>query len=130
MVQLALRVEKLTGEKRSRGSFQKRKGLDFTSKQSSKKSRSSDSFGNSFRSGTNSVSSLQSIPSSQPSKLRTSPQGFDFRGRTMTKRSPRCQQYHTGTCGMPQVCFQCGQIGVKSFYLMMSWIGLMGQSLA
>ena len=48
VVQLALRVEKLTRERRSQGSFQKRKGLGFTSEQSSKKSRSSDSFENSF----------------------------------------------------------------------------------
>ena len=31
VVQLALRVEKLTRERRSQGIFQKRKGLDFTS---------------------------------------------------------------------------------------------------
>ena len=38
VVQLALRAEKLTGERRSRGNFQKRKGFGFIPGQSSKKS--------------------------------------------------------------------------------------------
>ena len=37
----------------------------------------------------------------------------------MTEKCTRCRQYHTGTCGTPQVCFRCGQIGhVKRFYPM------------
>ena len=47
VVQLALRAEKLTGERKSRGNFQKRKGFGFIPGQSSKKSRSSDSSENS-----------------------------------------------------------------------------------
>ena len=61
VVQLAFRAEKLIGERRSRGSFQKRKGFGFTSGQSSKKSQSSDSSENSSGSGTDSVSLPQSI---------------------------------------------------------------------
>ena len=38
VVQLALKVEKLTGERMSRGKFQKKKGFGFVSGQSSKKS--------------------------------------------------------------------------------------------
>ena len=57
VVHLALRAEKLTGERRSRGNFQKRKGFGFIPRQSSKKSRSSDSSENSSGSGTDSVSS-------------------------------------------------------------------------
>ena len=90
VVQLAFRAEKLIGERRSRGSFQKRKGFGFTSGQSSKKSRSSDSFENSFGSRTDCVGSPRFIQSPQPSKLGMSPQGFTFRGRPMTERCPRC----------------------------------------
>ena len=57
IVQLALRAEKLTGERMSRGKFQKRKGFGFVSGQSSKKSRSFESFGNSSGFETDSVSS-------------------------------------------------------------------------
>ena len=57
IVQLALRAEKLTSERMSRGNFQKRKGLGFVFGQSSKKSRSSESSGNSSGSETSSVSS-------------------------------------------------------------------------
>ena len=64
VVQLALTVEKLIGERMSRGSFQKRKGFGLMSGQSSKKSRSFESFGNSFGSETGSISSAQSIRSS------------------------------------------------------------------
>ena len=90
MVQLALRVEKLTSERRSRGSFQKRKGLGLLSGQSSKKSHSSESFENPSESETDSVSSSQSIRSPQSSKLGTSPSSFAFRGRTMSKRFLYC----------------------------------------
>ena len=90
MVQLALRTEKLTRERRSRGSFKKRKAVGFIFGQSSKKSRSSDSSKNFFKLGTDSVNSPQSIQSPQPSKLGTSPQGSTFRGGTMTKRCPHC----------------------------------------
>ena len=61
MVQLALRAENLTGERRSRGSFQKRKGFGFISEQSSKKCRSSNSSENSSSSGTDFVSSPQAF---------------------------------------------------------------------
>ena len=47
----------------------------------------------------------------------------------MSERCPRCRQFHTGTCGAPQLCFQCGQAGyVKKFCPMMSGIGLGGQT--
>ena len=51
VMQLALRTEKLTGERMYRTNFQKRKGFNFVFGQSSKKSRSFDSFGNSSGSG-------------------------------------------------------------------------------
>ena len=57
MVQLALRAEKLTGERISWSNFQKRKGFSFVSGQSSKKSKISESSGNSFGSGFGLVSS-------------------------------------------------------------------------
>ena len=63
VVQLALKVEKLTSERMSRGSFQKRKSFGFMSGQSSKKSRSSNFFGNSSRFGTGSISSPQTTRS-------------------------------------------------------------------
>ena len=44
VLQLALRVEKLTGERMSQSNFQKRNGFSFVSGQSSKKSRSFESF--------------------------------------------------------------------------------------
>ena len=91
VVQLTLRVKKFIGERKFRGSFQKRKGLGFTSRQSLKKSRNFNSFGNFFGSGTDFVNSPQSIQSPQPSKLGTSPQDFAFRGKMMTKRCPRCR---------------------------------------
>ena len=43
VVQFALRDEKITNERMSRGNFKKRKGFNFMSKQSSKNSQSSDS---------------------------------------------------------------------------------------
>ena len=47
----------------------------------------------------------------------------------MLERCLRYRQYHTGTCGTPQVCFQCGQTGhVKRFCLMVSGISSVGQS--
>ena len=61
VVQLALRAEKHTRERRSRVVFKKQKGFGFTFGQSSKKSCSSDFSKNSSSSGTNFVSSPQSI---------------------------------------------------------------------
>ena len=58
VVQLALRVEKLFGERMSQGKFQKMKGFGFVSGQSSKKSQSFESSENSSRFGTNFVSSF------------------------------------------------------------------------
>ena len=60
VVQLALRAEKLTGEKMFQSNFQKRKGFSFMSSQSSKKSRSSNFSGNSSGSGFGYISSPQS----------------------------------------------------------------------
>ena len=57
VAQLALRVEKLVNKIGAKGKFQKRKGFGFMFGQSSKKSRSSESSGNSSRSGAESVSS-------------------------------------------------------------------------
>ena len=61
VVQLALRVEKLTGERMSQSNFQKRKGFGFMSSQLSKKCRSSESSGYSFGFGFGSFISPQSI---------------------------------------------------------------------
>ena len=57
MVQLALRVEKLTNERGAKGKFQKRKGFGFMSGQSSKKSKSSKSSRNSSGLGAKSIRS-------------------------------------------------------------------------
>ena len=57
MVQLTLRAKKLANERGVKGKFQKKKGFGFTSGQSSKKSRSFESSGNSSRSGAESVNS-------------------------------------------------------------------------
>ena len=91
IVQLALKEEKLTSESMSRGKFQKRKGFGFVSGQSSKKSRSSESFSNSSGSRTNSVSSPQTLRTLQPSRLGISPLSSAFRGRMMFERCPRCK---------------------------------------
>ena len=88
VIQLVLRTKKLIGERMSWGKFQKRKRFRFMSGQSSKKSRSFKSFDNSFGSKTNSVSSLQTFKSPQPSKLGMSPPNFTFRGRMMSERCP------------------------------------------
>ena len=64
MVQLALREEKLTSERMSQRKFQKIKGFGFVLGQSSKKSCSFESSGNSSESGTDSVSSPQTFRSS------------------------------------------------------------------
>ena len=61
VVQLALRAEKLTSERMSRGKFQKRKGFGFVSGQSSKKRRNFESFGNSSESRIDSISSPQTL---------------------------------------------------------------------
>ena len=55
--QLALRAEKLTNERVVKGKFQKKKGFGFMSGQSSKKSKSFESLGNSSGSGADLVSS-------------------------------------------------------------------------
>ena len=62
-MQLALRVDKLTSEIMYQGKFQKRNGFGFVFGQSSKKSRSSNSFGNSSGFGIDSIGFLQSIRS-------------------------------------------------------------------
>ena len=47
----------------------------------------------------------------------------------MTKRCLNSRQFHTDTCGMPYVCFHCGQIGhVKRFCPLLNGSGLVGQS--
>ena len=61
VVQLALRVEKLTDERMSRDSFQKRKEFGFMSGQSSKKSHSFESSKNYCRSRIDSFCFPQSI---------------------------------------------------------------------
>ena len=105
VVQLALRADKLTNEKMAKGKFQKRNGFGFMSGQSSKKSRSSESSGNSFGSGAESISSLQIFRSPQPSRFGTSPFSTTFRGRAISERCPRCRQFHFGACNAFQLCF-------------------------
>ena len=61
---MALRAEKLISERLAKGKFQKRKSFGFVSGKFSKKSRSSESSGNSFGLGANSVSSPQTFRSS------------------------------------------------------------------
>ena len=46
VVQLALRAKKLTSERMSQGKFQKRKGFEFVSRQSSKKNHKFESLDN------------------------------------------------------------------------------------
>ena len=124
-----MRVEKLIGERLSRNNFQKRKGFNFVSGQSLKESKSSNSSSNSSGSRSDSISSPQSFRSLQLSKLGTSPPDSTLRGRMMTKRYPYCKQFHTGTCGKPQVCFHYGQTGhVKRFCLLLSGFGFVGKS--
>ena len=53
VMQLALRVEKLTSERLAKGKFQKRKSFGFMSRQPSKKSRSSEFSKNSSGSSAN-----------------------------------------------------------------------------
>ena len=60
IVQLALRVKKLTSEVLARESF-KRESFGFMSAQPSKKNRSSESSSNSFGSRANSVNSAQTF---------------------------------------------------------------------
>ena len=84
VVQLTLRVKKLTNERVAKGKFQKKKGFGFMSGQSSKKSRSSESSGNSSGSGAKSISSPQIFWSPQPSKLGISPPNIASRGRAMS----------------------------------------------
>ena len=73
MVQLALRAKKLANERGAKGKFQKRKGFGFTSGQSSKKSKSFESSRNLSGLGAESISSLQTFRSPQPSRLGTTP---------------------------------------------------------
>ena len=80
IVQLGLRAEKLANERRAKGRFQKRKGFGFTSGQSSKKSKSFESSGNSSGLGTEFVSSPQTFRSPQPSRLGTTPPSIAFGG--------------------------------------------------
>ena len=77
--------------------------------QSSKKSRNSESSGNSSGSGVEFVSSSQIFRSPQPSRLGTSPPSTASKGRATSKRCPRCHQFHTGPYSASQVCYQCGQ---------------------
>ena len=105
MVQLALRAEKLANKKGTKGKFQKRKGFEFTSGQTSKKSKSSESSGNSFGSGAESVSSPQTFQSPQPSRFGATPPSTAFGGRATSERCPRCRQFHSRPCSAPQVCF-------------------------
>ena len=63
VIQLALGAEKLTNERVAKGKFQKRKGFEFMSGQSSKKSKSSESSSNSSGSSAESVSSPQTFRS-------------------------------------------------------------------
>ena len=102
VVQLALRAKKLTGERMSRGKFQKRKSFGFVSGRSSKKSHNSESFGNSFGFGIDSVSSPQNFKFLQPSRLGTSPSSSALRDRMMFERCPLCHQFYSGVCSMPQ----------------------------
>ena len=57
VVQIALRAEKLTNGRVTKGKFQKRKGFGFMSGKSFKKSRSFESSRNSSGSGAESISS-------------------------------------------------------------------------
>ena len=108
VVQLALRAKKLANERVAKGKFQKRKGFRFMSGQSSKKSRSSESSGNSSGSGAKYVNLPQAFRTPQPSRLGTSSSSTASRGRATSKRCPRCRQSHSGPCSAPQVCFQYG----------------------
>ena len=130
VVQLALRAEKLANERFNRGKFQKRKNFGFSSGQSSKKSKSSESLEHSFRSGTESVSSPQAFRAPQPSRLGTSPPSSTFRRGSMSERCPRCHQFHSRACSVPQgVCFHCGQLGhLKKNCLKLAGISSGGQS--
>ena len=86
MMQLALRAKKLANERGAKGKFQKRKGFGFMSGQSSKKSRSFESSGNSSGSGAESVSSPQTFRSPQPSRLGATPPSTAFGGQATSKR--------------------------------------------
>ena len=90
MVQLALRAEKLANERGNKRKFQKRKGFGFISGQSFKKSKSSESSGNSSGLGAESVSSPQAFRSPQPSRFGTSPPNTTSRGLATSERFPRC----------------------------------------
>ena len=130
VIQLALRAEKLANERGNKGKFQKRKGFGFMSRQSSKKSKSFKSSGNSSRLGAKSVSLPQAIRSPQPYRFGTSSSSTASRGRATSERCPRCRQIHLGPCSAPQVCFQCGQTGhVKRFCPMSNTTASAGQTL-
>ncbi|XVF07246.1 hypothetical protein REPUB_Repub06bG0122200 [Reevesia pubescens] len=112
VVQLALRAEKLTSERRTRGNFQKRNGSNFVPGQSSKKSRSFDSSGNSSGFGFGFINSPQSTSCpTQPSRFGISAASTAFGGKQIfgLKRCQNCQKFHTGPCQEPHRCFHCGQ---------------------
>ena len=114
----------------AKGKFQKRKGFGFMSRQSSKKSRSSEFQAKSSRSGAESVSSPQIFRSPQPSKLGTSPPSIASKGRATIERCPCYHQFHSRPCNAPQVCYQCGQTGyIKKFCPMSNTSALVGQTL-
>ena len=101
VVQLALRMKKLTSKRMSQGSFQNRKGFGFMSGQSSKKIRSFDSSENFSGFGIGSISSPQATQSPQSSRLGMSPSIFAFRGRSMSEKCLCCRQFYLKTCGAP-----------------------------
>ena len=114
----------------AKGKFQKRKGFEFMSGQSSKKSKSFESLGISSGSSAESVSSPQTFRSPQPSRLGTSPPSTASRGRTTLEKCPHCRQFHSRPCSAPQVCFQCGQTGhVRRFCPMSNTTASVGQTL-
>ena len=70
---MALRAEKLANERVAKGNFRRGKALGSCLDNLIKKSRSSESSGNSSRSGIKSVSFPEAFRPPQPSRLGTSP---------------------------------------------------------
>ena len=101
VVQLVLGVEKLTGERMSQRKFQKRRDLDLCWDSYPKRVVVLN-LSVIYESQTDSASSPQTFRSPQPSKLGTSPPSSTFRGRMMSERCPRYNQFHSGVCSMPQ----------------------------